>query len=176
MDGKDAALARRWRQGDRDAAAEVADRYSDALGAVAYGILGDVSLSEDVVQETFVRAASSQNALRQDERLGGYLVGIARNVAVDVSRKRRREVQLGDNHRAVSDPGLDASRAELSEALRAAVDELPEDQRDLFLMKYVSNMRYAVIARVLGTSANAVGQKLWRIRTKLQEQLEDFRP
>lgn len=169
-------MARRWRQGDRNAAAEVAGRYADALGAVAYGILGDVSLSEDVVQETFARAAKRRDALRQEERLGGYLVGIARNVAVDVSRQRRRETGLGDNHRAASDPGMDASRAELAEALREAVGALPEDQRDLFLMKYVSNMRYAAIGRVLGMSGNAVGQKLWRIRMKLQKQLEDFRP
>ena len=92
-------------------------------------------------------------------------------------RARKRERPLtGQASPARANPARDAARAELRETLRAAIATLPEDQRDLFTMKYVAGMGYRQIGHVLGLSENAVGQKLWRIRQKLQKELEDFRP
>ena len=178
MELGDEVLARRWRRGDAQAAAAVVARYTDALGAVAYGILGDVSLAEDVVQETFARAAKGIRTLEDPARLGRWLVGIARHAAVDTVRKRRRERPLGrqDVPSPHGNPGREAARAELRTLLREAVTALPEDQRDLFVMKYTAGMSYREIGRVLAMSPDAVGQKLWRIRQKLQHKLEDLRP
>ncbi len=181
MNEDDAVLARRWQRGDRHAAARTADRYAGALGAIAYGILGDASLCEDVVQESFVRASSRIHSLKNPERLGGFLVGIARHVALDMARKRKRETVaggagVGEQQAAARTPRQDAARAELRDRLRQAVSDLPEDQRDLFLMKYMSGLRYSEIANTLGITPDAVGQKLWRIRQKLQRELKDFRP
>jgi len=53
---------------------------------------------------------------------------------------------------------------------------LPEDQRDIIAMKYVAGMSYAAIAGVLGITPDAVSQKLWRVRQKLQNELLEFRP
>lgn len=183
MNEDDAVLARRWQEGDGQAAARTAARYADALGAIAYGILGDASLCEDVVQESFARASRRIHSLKNPERLGGFLVGIARHVALDMARKRKRETvgaaeqqAVGEQHAAPGTPRQDAVRAELRDRLRQAVSGLPEDQRDLFLMKYMSGLRYSEIANTLGMTQDAVGQKLWRIRQKLQRELKDFRP
>ena len=67
-------------------------------------------------------------------------------------------------------------RNEAANALRDALAALPEDQRDIIAMKYVAGMSYADIARVLGISPEAVSQKLWRVRQKLQSELLEFRP
>lgn len=177
MEPRDEVLARRWKRGDPHAAAAVVNRYADALGAVAYAIVRDVCLAEDVVQETFTRAAKRIGTLDDPARLGFWLVGIARHVAVDVVRGRTREQPLaGQDPPARGNPGGDAARSELRDTLRAVIAGLPEDQRDLFAMKYVAGMGYRQIGHVLGLSENAVGQKLWRIRQKLQKKLEDFRP
>jgi len=174
----DDVLARRWRHGDPQAAAAVVARYTDALGAVAYAIVGDMSLAEDVVQETFARAARGIRSLEDPARLGRWLVGIARHAAVDTVRKRRRERPLAgqDVPSPHGNPACEAARAELRVSLRHAVAALPEDQRDLFVMKYMAGMSYREIGRALAMTPDAVGQKLWRIRRKLQHELEDLRP
>lgn len=170
-------LVARWRRGDRSAFSEVAERYGDALGAIAYGIVGDLSLSEDVVQETFVRASKSIGSLQEPWRLGGFLAGIARHVALDMVRKRgRKGVANGLRQRNPRTPAQEAHRRELAGRLREAVSKLATDQREVFLMKYMAGMSYAEIARTLETTREAVGQKLWRIRTKLQQELKDYRP
>ncbi len=175
----DESLARGWQRGDEASARAVVDRYADALGAVAYGILNDHSLAEEAVQESFARAARTIRQLKDPQRIGSWLVTIARNAAYDLHRKRaiRRETPLaGVDAATAADPGRDARRNELADRIRSVVATLPEDQRDLFLMKYMADMSYAAIAATLGITPEAVSQKLWRIRRKLQQELQEFRP
>jgi RNA polymerase sigma factor (sigma-70 family) len=56
------------------------------------------------------------------------------------------------------------------------VAALPDDQRDIFAMKYVAGMSYAQVAQAAGITPEAVSQKLWRIRQKLQRELQEFKP
>lgn len=173
----DAALARQWRAGNREAATVAVKRFSKALGAVAYAALGDHALAEDVVQETFARAQRAIRTLKEDGKLAGFLTGIARNIAMDTLRKRGRERPLEfDGPAAPGTPEADAVRAELRERLRVAVARLESDQRELFLLKYQAGLGYAEIARTLNTTPEAVSQKLWRIRKKLQQELKEFKP
>ncbi len=173
----DAALARQWRAGDREAVAVAAERFSKTLGAVAYAALGDHALAEDVVQETFARAHRVIRTLKEDGKLASFLTGIARNIAMDTLRKRGRERPLEFDGRAASGtPESDAIRAELRERLRVAVARLEPDQREVFLLKYQAGLGYADIARSLSTTPEAISQKLWRIRKKLQLELREFKP
>jgi RNA polymerase sigma-70 factor (ECF subfamily) len=177
LEPSDASLVRRWRRGDGKAAAVAVARYTDALGAVAFAILGNPSLAEEVVQETFARAAERITHLKDADRLGAWLVGIARHVALDLFRRRVRERSLtAHTPTAPANPGREAARAETAERLRGVVAGLPEDQRDIFAMKYVAGMSYADIGKTLGMTPEAVGQKLWRVRQKLQLKLKEFRP
>ena len=173
----DASLARRWRAGDGHAAAAVVERYTDALGAVAYGITRNRSLAEEAVQETFARATRAVGQLKDTARLGPWLVGIVRHVAVDMTRRRSRETPIGDRDIAANGtPGHDAMRNEAAAILGEALAALPEDQRDIIAMKYVAGMSYGAIAEALGMTPEAVSQKLWRVRQKLQKELLEFRP
>lgn len=175
----DGVLARRWQLGSRDAAAAIAGRYADALGAVAFGVLGDAASAQEVVQEAFVRATRQIRTLKDPDKIGAWLTGIARHAALDSLRKRtvRKETPLdGIDPPGNHNPALEAERSELAERLRTVVAALPDDQRDIFAMKYVAGMPYAAIARALGITADAVGQKLWRIRQRLQRELQEFKP
>lgn len=178
MEQSDAILVRRWQNGDVRSAAVIVERYTDVLGAVAFAILHDVSLAEDAVQETFTRATIAIRKLNDPARLKAWLIGITRHVALDIVRKRDRERPL-HGHKAPAfsgNTGRHADRAELQASLQSAVAALPDDQRDLFAMKYVAGMTYQEIGQALEMTPEAVGQKLWRIRQKLQEELKDFRP
>lgn len=175
VDPQDKTLARRWQRGDRAAAQLAAERFAPALGAIAYGITRDASLAEDVVQETFVRATENIHRLRDESKLGSFLMTIARNAAHDTARRRKREVALTPGHDvALGDTDAAMQRRERAEAVRQAIETLPEDQREIVLMKYVSSMRYRDIAKALCMTEDAVAQKLLRIRRKLHEQLKEF--
>jgi RNA polymerase sigma-70 factor (ECF subfamily) len=175
----DGALARLWQGGDARAAARLVDRYTDALGAVAYTILGNAGLAEEAVQEAFSRAAREIGRLAEPGKIGPWLVSIVRHAALDTIRKRghRREDPL-DSHdaRDTRDPAALAQRGELAEQIRRAVAALPDHQRDIFAMKYVAGMSYAQVAQAAGITPEAVSQKLWRIRQKLQRELQEFKP
>jgi RNA polymerase sigma-70 factor (ECF subfamily) len=176
LDASDSTLVKQWQAGDRDAFAEAARRYARAMGAVAYAIVGDVHMAEDVVQESFARAAKRIAHIQRDERLGPYLTGITRNVALDAVRRRAR------NGRAVESPTVErrdpltrARQSELREHLSAALKALPQDQQEIFALKYISGMQYGQISQALGISEGAVAQKLLRVRRKLQDALQEFR-
>ena len=77
---------------------------------------------------------------------------------------------------AASNPGREAMRNETAERLGEVLAALPEDQRDIIAMKYVAGMSYGAIAETLGITPDAVSQKLWRVRQKLQKELLEFRP
>lgn len=169
-------LARRWKRGDPGAALEAHRLFARPMAAVAWNITRDASLAEDVVQESFARAATAVRRLKDEDALGAFMLNIARNVARDQVRGRSRETPLGSSAERFEARGDTPERAELRESLRRAVDSLPEDQRELFLMKYTSGLGYREIALALGTTPDAVGQKLWRIRKKLRNELKDLHP
>lgn len=176
MKQDDAHLVQRWRSGDDAAATAIVDRYANAMGAVAYAVLEDYALAEDAVQDAFVRASNGLSGLKRPERVGSWLIAIARNLALDVARRRDREVALEDFDVADhASPARVASNNEVGRHIREAIDDLPSDQREIFMMKYIAGMRYHEIAEVLGISRDAVAQKLFRVRQKLQHQLEAFR-
>lgn len=171
----DTELARQWQHGDRDAAAIAMARYTNILGAIAYAIVHDANLAEDVVQETYARAAHDIGRLRDASKLGGFLVGIARNIAKDTAKKQHREAPLlHQEPPSKNDTLLQAKRAELRTHLQKAVAALPQDQRELFTLKYISGETYRQIAKALHTTETAISQKLFRVRKKLQQALQEI--
>lgn len=177
MNLTDEQLARRWRSGDAEAGAALVRRYAQAAGSAAFAVLGDMGLAEDIVQTVYEKANARIQSLRDTRAAGAWLVSIARRSAIDVLRRRGREAPIGDFN--VADPrrpDADAAHNEAGDAIRLAVAQLNDDQRELFMMKYVGGMRHEAIATAMGTTPDAVGQRLARIRKRLRCELEAFRP
>src|SRR6185503_9996272 len=91
----DAALIDASRRGDRTAFAQLVERYQGAVHAVAFSHVRDRALSDDLTQDTFVAAWRGMGELRDVARLPAWLCGIARNLARDACKRRRREA-IGD--------------------------------------------------------------------------------
>src|SRR5258708_33224110 len=93
----DLALVTGLKSGDQGAMAQLYDRYSSVVYAVALRVLGDTGAAEDVLQEVFLqlwRKPGAFDAARGS--LGGWLAVITRNRAIDLLRKRRPETDIGD--------------------------------------------------------------------------------
>jgi RNA polymerase sigma-70 factor (ECF subfamily) len=130
----DADLVARVLAGDGEAFGCLYDRYARLVRAVVHRVGNNAPTVQDLTQECFLRAYRNLSRLRQPDRFGSWIVGIARQVA----REHRRSVRR-DRHRFVadetlevwSDPDVSAAvqTAEQTEIVLRRVGELPERER-----------------------------------------------
>jgi RNA polymerase sigma-70 factor, ECF subfamily len=162
----DAALIGRLRSGEQDAMAELYDRYSPLVYAVALRVLGDTGAAEDVLQEVFMqlwRHPASFDARRGN--LGPWLAVIARHRAIDLVRKRRPQSELEDVVIAI-DADLEGAteRARVVEKVRASLHAMPDPQRQALQMAFFEGMTHSEIA---GKTGEPLGTVKTRIRAAL---------
>jgi len=134
-----------------------------------------VDEAEDVVQEALLRAYLGLSRLRDPDRFGSWLCGIAVNLAK--MRLRGRAVQS----RLVVAGGLAAETVDLEERevlrlVQEAVQLLPPGQRDVVLMHYIDDLSCEEIARLLDTTPGAVRVRLHRARAQLRRELAPLAP
>jgi RNA polymerase sigma-70 factor (ECF subfamily) len=180
----DRNLVVRSRAGDRDAFAEIVRTYQRRVYAVAMRMTRRHEVADDITQDTFVRAYRSLESFDLGRPLQPWLVRIAMNLAINHLNGARRERPLSEDGSAAAlerripfDEPLDANpeRAlaseELAHDLERAVERLPADQRTVFLLKVVEEMRYEEIAELLGVSEGTVMSRLSRARGRLKMML-----
>ena len=80
---------RKAQRGDAKAFASIVRRYLPLVVSVAYSMVGDTHVAEDMAQETFHKAYRRLGTLRDPKRIGAWLYGIARTTSIDWLRKRR---------------------------------------------------------------------------------------
>jgi len=169
MGGSDKRLTRRATRGDTGAFEEIYRRYGQDLYRFCLAMTSNPQDAQDALQNTMVKVL---RALPGEERqivLRPWLYRIARNETVDVLRKRGDSEQLGDHEVAM---GTVAETAEIRESLRTLLsdlEQLPQRQRTVLLMRELSGLDFAEIAAAFGTSAGAIRQTLYEARLSLQQ-------
>ncbi len=151
---------------------DLLEEYGSMVWRTACRLLGRTQDAEDCVQETFVSAVQ----LAQRERVKHWeatLRHLATARAIDLLRKRGRVPQPGqlaaDPPAAASaDPAGLAEANELAERLRSAMAQLAPRQAEVFALRFMEEMSYRQIARVLGISVNAVSVLLHDARQRLR--------
>jgi RNA polymerase sigma-70 factor (ECF subfamily) len=152
------ALARRIREGDAEAEADLAARYRAPLTMILRRQVRDAALAEDLCQDVFRIAlpALREGRLQEDEKLVGYLWGIARHVARQAHRARRRQETATDTGGVTADAPrpddllLSAERARL---LRRALGRLRPRDRLVLTAFYLTEVPRDEICRRVGISA-----------------------
>lgn len=174
---RDDELVAAARRGDPAAFAALVRHHRPRVTAVVERLLRNASEAEDVVQEALLRAYLGLSELREPERFGSWLCGIAVNVAKMRLRQRAaharvvRTAAFADGH--VDDP---LEEREVLHAVRAAVDVLPAGQREAVLMHYVDGLSCDEISALLRASPGAVRVRLHRARAQLREELAALAP
>jgi RNA polymerase sigma-70 factor, ECF subfamily len=174
----DDALRRAAALGDADAFAAVIERHGPAMFRYARRMLNDHGDAEEVVQDAFVAAWKALPDFRGDAKLRTWLFTLTARKAIDLLRKKRPTPVADETFTGLAagdDPVEPAVRTELLEALDAALAELPDRQRAVWLLREVEEMSYGEIAEVLATTPTVVRGQLARARVALQEKLEDWR-
>jgi RNA polymerase sigma-70 factor (ECF subfamily) len=190
-EGTDEALMVRYQSGDRSAFALLVRRHQTPLYNFALRQLRSAPVAEEIVQEAFLRVVHNAADFKHEARFVTWLYTIARNLCIDHARKRalRQHPSLDEPKRAeegdgptLGDQTADgranveraASSSEIRERVLAAVDALPDDQREVFLMREVSNLPFKEIAAIVGVSENTIKSRMRYALERLQAALSEF--
>src|SRR5262249_4556823 len=146
----DLQLHNDFRLGDELAVRAVYDRYGGAMFAIAMSILGNRELAADCVQQAFVKAWRASQSFDPERELRPWLSTITRRVAIDTYRREQKS-------RAETRAEVDATVIPLAfertwEAfeVRAALDELPDDEREVVRLSHFEGLAHPEIAEKLG--------------------------
>jgi RNA polymerase sigma-70 factor, ECF subfamily len=156
-DRDDRTLIERWLGGDERAATAIVERHATAIARFV-STLGERE-TDEVVQDTFVRAFSSFDSFRGESSLRTWLFTIARRLVVDRRRAQRRRPAtepIDDVELASGFTALDSIvAAEAEGQVREAVERLSPTQREVFTLRVGEGLSYKEIAEVVGTTEGA---------------------
>ena len=160
---------------------QAALEYIDALYGYAITLTRDTTEAEDLVQETYLRAASAARRLPNDSNLKGWLFVIMRNAWLNQLRHRNsgpRFVDLEPNEQPVDEaqdsPHVVYIRKLEREQVREAIESLPDAYREIVVLRDIEGFTYQEIATVLNCPAGTVMSRLGRARGKLRKVLSTW--
>ena len=155
-------------------------RLIPGLRFLALRALGDPAVADDVAQEAVTRAISAiqQGQLRDHERLPAFVAGIARHIITDVIRSKQRihvDVDSQELAAAGPDPLSGLIKAQEKDALRAALLELSESDRDILRLSFEEGLSPQEIGDRLGMTSVVVRKRKSRAIERLRFALAQLR-
>lgn len=186
----DEALMIRFQQGDRAAFASLVRKHKTPLFNFALRQVRARQTAEDVVQEAFVRVVQNAADFKHEARFSTWLYTIARNLCIDHLRKGALRKHPSLDARPSHDDGgptlgeqtadaranveREATADELRARIAGAVETLPDDQREVFLMREVANLPFKEIADITGVPENTVKSRMRYALERLQAALSEY--
>lgn len=135
---------------------------------------GNTEVATDIAQETFLRIWEKQNKI-QSEKIKGLLFKIANDLFISHYRKEKRSFEFFNHYvfdNETHSPEEEMAFEQLKENYKKALDEMQENQRTVFLMSRVENLKYAEIAEMIGISVKAVEKRMKNALEYLRKNLK----
>jgi RNA polymerase sigma-70 factor (ECF subfamily) len=175
-------LVERAQAGDLSAYTELVIRYRERIYRTIYRFTRDHNDTDDLAQETFMRAFKELRRFRRRSGFYTWIYRIALNLSLNLLKKRKKEmigqqsaVRLSGAGTAThSGPEAAAAAGELRVRIAAAVDSLPLPFRSAFILVIDQGLTHAQAARVLGCSENTVSWRMHNARKVLESELRPF--
>ncbi len=166
--------------GDADAFSPLLEAYQKNVYNLALRMTGNPEDALDMAQEAFIRAYNSLSSFRGDSKFSVWLYRIVSNVCLDFlrARKGRAAVSLSqtgpdgeDTALEIPDeralPEAELERALTRDAVRRGLQALPDDQREILLLREIQGLSYEEIAAALSLEGGTVKSRIFRARKKL---------
>jgi RNA polymerase sigma-70 factor (ECF subfamily) len=185
----DHALRDAYERGEARAFAVLVERYQRPLFNFILRSVTTRDVAEDLLQETWVRVIQRSADFKRDSKFTTWLYTIARNLCIDHSRKMRHRKHASldatppDGGAALvertdggaPDPERSADSSDVQARVARAVEAMPEEQREVFLMRQVQCMAFAEIAVVVGVPENTAKSRMRYALERLQHELAAYR-
>jgi RNA polymerase sigma-70 factor, ECF subfamily len=182
----DEAVVQAVLDGDQDAFGELVERYQGRLVNYLYRLLHNTDEAHDVAQEVFIKVYQALDRFDPRYRFSTWLFRVGQNAAIDLIRKRRlklvslhrqddgeegRDWELPSPERG---PYREMRNLERGEAIQRAIEQLPDEYRELISLRHFGELSYDEIAQLKEMPLGTVKNKLFRGRQMLKEQLAAF--
>ena len=171
----DRELANRFPGGGDDVLRAVYARFAGAVNTVAMSILGDQGRAADVVQATFVNAWQAAARFDSSRELGPWLYTIARRQAIDAFRRERRTEPTDPSELDLVELPPSLEQAWEAWQVRLALDQLPQDERDVVRLSWFEGLAHPEIADHLGVPLGTVKSRSHRAHRRLASLLAHVR-
>ncbi len=146
--------------------------YKAALYATAFTYLHSNSEIDDVVQETFIELYYKYDTIRDKSKIGAWLCGVCRNLALKRLRSIRFSLPLDyAANRTTADPASIYEKADRRRMIRTAINRLSPPVAETISLYYISELSVAAIADLLGVPQGTVKSRLYEGRRKLKGEL-----
>ncbi len=180
----DDALVKRAQQDDERAFGELVTRYESKVYSLAMKMLRNPEDAEDVLQETFLRAYRGLKSFKGNSTFSTWIYRITANSALMRLRKKQLpQVSIEDSDEretpiAIADwapgPAEQLLNQEMQRVMDEAIESLPHEFRQVFILRDVEEMSNSDVAEILDLSVAAVKSPLHRARLKVRNRLAQY--
>ncbi len=174
----EAQLTAQAKGGDKAAFGQLVKLHQRRVLRTVMAMIGDLDSAMDIVQESFIRAYHALDRFEDGQPFYPWLSTIATNLALNHLRKSKRQTSLDDSYHQQADPAPDPLEKmqadENRQRFMAAVQNLPEEYRTVFVLRTVEQLSYDEIAARLKISMGTVDSRLYRARRRLMDELKDL--
>jgi len=149
-------------------------RHSPRIYSYVRKILGDVQATDDIFQETFVRFYEMGVSGQDIQNVQGYLLKISRNLCLNEKAKKYNTSTITIEN--FEFPSLDTpyEQKELSRLISTALEMLPEDYKEVLILREMYGYSYNEIAEIVETSMPIVRTRIYRAKQKIRVILQPF--
>ena len=178
------ALVQKAKAGDRDAFAALVSAYEGKIYNLALRYLGNREDAMDASQEVFLRVFRFLPGFQEESGFSTWIYRIGVNVCKDMLAKRAKRGELSlelpdeeEDYRTAEvadsryDPEAIVEQADLRESLAEAIGQLPQQQREMIVLRDIQGLSYEEIGQVLSLEAGTVKSRLSRARENLRKKL-----
>ena len=154
--------------------AEIYARHSSMVYAYCVRMMGDRDKAYDVFQDTFLRFYQSAERHTSMENVKGYLLTISRNLSLN--EKKRMSSQTLEFDESLYNPGMsrDHERSEMMDLIAMALELLPHDMREAFVLREYQGLSYKEMTTVLDIKIETAKVRVFRARQKIKEILQPY--
>src|SRR5687767_3484614 len=178
----DTEIISRVLQGDKNAYADLVDRYQNYVFTLALRFTKNREDAEEVAQDIFIKAYRGLADFRGNSKFSTWLYTIVNNTCITFLRKKRLVTHSLDNENVFGlavnqDSGLSANQVEQKSKIAMvskAIALLGPDDAEVITLFYKAEQSLEEIARILGVEANTAKVRLHRARTRLKEKMETY--
>lgn len=169
------------RTGDPEAFRLVFERYCRPITSFIFDMVNQRELAEELAQETFVRAYRGLHRMQAETKISTWLFGIAKNVAYELLRTRRRrqmvaidEIENSPPDETAPQPDGELLDKELNAVIQSAIEALDDDKRVVFTLKILQQKSYEEISAITGSSIPKLKTDLHRARAEMRRRIGPY--
>ncbi len=153
---------------------ELYARLSPRIYAYCRKVLSDTDQAQDVFQDTFIRFYNSAQQEREMTNVAAFLLRIARNLCLNAKRDNNthRFVEFEEYHSVKMDNSAD--NQELMGLINKALEQLPHDYREVFVLREYDGLAYAEIGEIVGCTEATAKIRSFRAKQKIRELLQPY--